>query len=354
MVDTMALLHPFSRAARTPRTAQHPAASAPPADAFGLPADDEVLLDAPDDRLGPALVAAARGEYGPVSALLTGTRARGEWEYRDRYARRLTAFARSRVEWLEQWYADTPHDPDVLLLRAQLAVDRAWDSPARAELLREVSPMITAAARGDDRDPVPWRIALDHARGAGAGHKYFGELWEAALRRAPHHYGCHTAALRYLAASWKGSYRECFDFADRAAQDAQDDSLLQALPSRAAFACLTGGADSQVPRERLEAAADRAIALSARFPAATPWPAEIRNKLVYVLVRLERRQDALAQLRLIGPYATSFPWDHLSDDPLALFLKMRADVVGHCSEALEPPPREPLGDHGGRARSADH
>ena len=61
--------------------------------------------------------------------------------------------------------------------------------------------MITAAARGDDRDPVPWRLALDHARGSKAGHKYFGELWEAALRRAPHHYGCHVAALRDLAAS---------------------------------------------------------------------------------------------------------------------------------------------------------
>jgi len=354
MVDTMALLHPFSRTARTPRTTTRPAASAPPADALGLPADDEVLLDAPDDRLGPVLVAAARGEYGPVSALLTATRARAEWEYRDRYTRRLTAFARSRVEWLEQWYADAPQDPDVLLLRAQLAVDRAWDSPARAELLRDVSAMITAAARGDDRDPVPWRIALDHARGTHAGHKYFGELWEAALRRAPHHYGCHAAALRYLAASWKGSYRECFDFADRAAQDAQADSLLQALPSRAALACLTGGSGTEVPRERLDAAADRAIALSARFPAAMPWPAEIRNKLVYVLVRLERRQDALAQLQLIGPYATSFPWDHLSDDPLALFLKVRAEVTARCSEGLVPPPRDPLGDHAGRARSADH
>jgi hypothetical protein len=346
MVDTMALLHPFSRTARTSRTAA-------PRPAAGLPADDEVLLDAPDDRLGPALVAAARGEHGPAAELLAGTRARAEWEYRDRYTRCLAAFAGSRPEWLERWSVVAPHDPDALLVGAQVAVDRAWSSPARAELLREVSPLITAAARGEDRDPVPWRLALDHARGSNAGHKYFGELWEAAIHRAPHHYGCHAAALRYLAASWQGSHHECFDFADLAAQDAPPWSLVQGLPSRAAFACLTDGGGTEVPRARLDAAADRAIALSARFPAADPWPAEIRNKLMYVLVRLDRRQDALTELHRIGPYATSFPWARLSDDPLALFLKVRGDILARTA-GLVPPPRHPQSERAGRARSDDH
>ncbi|WP_405873742.1 hypothetical protein [Streptomyces sp. NBC_00005] len=346
MVDTMALLHPFSRTARPPR-------ATPPLAAASPPADDEVLLDAPDDRLGPALVAAARGEHSPAATLLAGTRARADWENRDRYARRLAAFAHSRPEWLERWSATTPHDPDVRLLKAQLAVDQAWRSPARAELLREVSPLITAAARGDDRDPVPWRIALDHARGTNAGPKYFGELWEAALRRAPHHYGCHVAALRYLAASWQGSHRECFDFADRAAQDAPADSLIQALPARAALAYLTEARGVEVPRDRLDAAADRAIALSARFPVAAPWPAEIRNKLMYVLVRLERWQDALTEVHRIGPYATSFPWDRLSDDPLALFLGMSGDIRARATGPLDPS-RHPRSEHDGRARSGDH
>ncbi|MCX5057799.1 MULTISPECIES: hypothetical protein [unclassified Streptomyces] len=345
MVDTMALLHPFSRTARAPRTTPRPVT--------GLPADDEVLLDAPDDRLGPALVAAARGEHGPAAALLAATRATAAWENRDRYARRLAAFAHSRPQWLESWYAHAPHDPDVLLLRAQLAVDHAWRSPARAELLREVSPLITAAARGDDRDPVPWRLALDHARGTEAGPKYFGELWEAALRRAPHHYGCHVAALRYLAASWQGFHLECFDFADRAAQDAPPDSLIQALPSRAALAYLTEGGGAEVPRERLDTAADRAIALSARFPVADPWPAEIRNKLMYVLVRLDRWQDALAEVHRIGPCATSFPWDRMSDDPLALFLRVRGDIRARAA-GLATPSRYPRSERGGRAGSGDH
>jgi hypothetical protein len=339
MVRTMALLPPFIRSGRMRRTAPHPAGPRPAGQPEpGVPADDEVLLDAPDERLGPALVAAAQGAYGPAAGLLAGTREHGAWEDRDGYVLRLAAFARSRPEWLQRWRAAAPHDPDALLVAAQLGVDRAWPSPGRAELLREVSPLITAAARGDDRDPVPWRVALDHARGSRAGHRYFEELWEAAVRRAPHHYGCHVAGLRYLAASWHGAHRECLDFADRAAQDAPAGSLVQALPVRAAFAYLTDGCGGEVPRERLDAAADRAIALSGALPAATVRPAEVRNLLLYVLIRLGRHRDALAQVRLIGPYATSFPWDRVSDDPLGLFLQLRADVR---AVPLAPPPRHP-------------
>ncbi|MGW0512385.1 hypothetical protein ACWD1W_24435 [Streptomyces olivaceoviridis] len=357
----MALLPSFIRPTRMTKR------SARPADR--PPAGDEAVLDAPDDRLSPALVAAGGGEYTAAAGLLAATRTAADWENRDRYVRRLTAFARSRPEWYEEWRAAAPDDPDVLLLGAQLAVDRVWSSPARAELLREVSPLITAAARADVRDPVPWRIALDHARGSRTGHRYFEELWEAAVRRAPHHYGCHVAALRYLAAfccaRWgdtphtpHGSHRACFDFAERAAQDAPADSLVQALPSRAAYGCLTDDRGSDVPRARLDAAADRAIELSGRFPAADPWPAEVRNKLLYVLLRLDRREDARTQLRLIGPYATSFPWDRISDDPLAHFLRVREHLQ---TAAPRPAPaglltaaRDPLGEHGGHARAADH
>ncbi|WP_202437647.1 hypothetical protein [Streptomyces sp. SID5910] len=293
-------------------------------------ADDEadVLLDAPDDRLAPALVAAARGEYGPVAALLAGTRENAEWEHRDRYATRLAAFARSRSEWLDHWHATAPDDPGALLVRAQLAVDRCWDSPARAELLHQVGPAVTAATEAGGPDPVPWRVALDTARGAHAGHAEFERLWEQAVRRSPHHYGCHVAALEYLSAASPRAHRECLDFAETAAQDAPEDALVRALPMRAVFACLPrdGGEVPGVDRARLDAAADRAIALSAAFPAEDPWPAELRNLLTYVLLRLERPRDAAEQLRLTGPYATSFPWDRDTDDPLGRFLQVRGNV----------------------------
>ncbi|MER6029036.1 hypothetical protein [Streptomyces sp. NPDC001851] len=361
MVGTMALLPSFIRPTRMTKRSARPAARPP--------SGDEAVLDAPDDRLSPALVAAGRGEYGAAAGLLAATRATAAWENHDRYVRRLAAFAGSRSEWFESWRAAAPHDPGLLVVQAQLAVDRAWPSPARAELLREVSPLITAAARADDRDPVPWRIALDHARGTRAGHRYFEELWEAAVRRAPHHYGCHVAALRYLAASCcvlrgdtphtpRASHRECFDFAEQAAQDAPADSLVQALPARAAFGYLTDGCGPEVPRPRLDAAADRALALSARFPAADPWPAEIRNKLLYVLMRLERWEDARAQLGLIGPYATSFPWERFSDDPLGHFLRLREHLLTPGSRPVPTGPVTwppvPLGGLGGHDRAGDH
>ncbi|NEC86959.1 hypothetical protein [Streptomyces sp. SID12501] len=358
MVDTMASLRAFLRATRAERNTP----PSPRLAAAGLPADDEVLLDAPDARLGPALVAAGRGEYGPAAELLSATRATAEWENRDRYVIRLAAFAHSRAEWFTSWRAAAPHDPDALLVGAELAVTRAWASPARAELLHQTGPLVEAAAAGDPRDPVPWRIALDRARGSGAAHGEFERLWGEAVRRSPHHYGCHVAALQYLSTSpfrssgGLGSHRECFDFAERAAQDALPGSLVQALPLHAAFACLSeGDGGTVVDRARLDAAADAAVALSATHPAADPWPAELRNLLTYVLVGLDRWQDALLQLRLTGPYAASFPWDRFSDDPLGGFLEAREEVrrnapAARCAACSGHPGSE----HGGRAHSGDH
>lgn len=334
---------PFLRAlVRTARMLRHTATLG-----IGLPPDEELLLDAPDDRLAPALVAAGRAEYGPAAKALAQTRDAAEWENRDRAVQRLASFAAARPEWFEAWQEASPHDPDLLLVKAELAVTRALAAPAHAELLREVTPLILAAAESDPRDPVPWRIALDHARGTNAPHTEFEQLWARAVRRSPHHYGCHVAALRYLSAAWYGSHRECFDFAERAAQDALPGSLLQALPARAALAYLTSGAPKTgIPRARLDAAADLAVELSRSYEPADPWPAEVRNLLTCVLVELERWDDALEQLRLIGPYATTFPWDRLTDDPLGHFMELRGQV------RLEVAATMPL--RGGPRRSDDH
>ncbi|WP_392669788.1 hypothetical protein [Streptomyces sp. LN785] len=318
MVCTMPFLRALLRTARMIRYS--------PQLSTGLPADHAVLLDAPDERLSPALVAAALGEYEPAAKLLATTRDSAEWEDRDRYLGRLVTFARHRDGWLDDWLAAAPHDPDALLVKAELAVRRAWESPARAERLRDVAPLITAAAESDPRDPVPWRLALDHARGAHASHTAFEALWEQAIRRSSHHYGCHVAALKYLSAAWYGSHRECFDFAERAAEDSLPSSLVQALPVRAAFALLIAGPNvppTSVMQERIDAAADLAITLSAAYGPGDPWPAEVRNLLAYVLVVRGRWDEALEQFRLIGTHATSFPWSMVSDDPLGQFLDAR-------------------------------
>ncbi|HEY9437137.1 MAG TPA: hypothetical protein VIS29_00530 [Streptomyces sp.] len=344
MVRTMLFLRAMLSTTR--RLRHGPALSA------GLPADDAVLLDAPDERLSPALPAAARGDFEPAAKLLATTRDCAEWEYRDRVLTRLVTFAYSRDGWLADWLAASPRDPDALLVKAGLAVRRAWESPARADQLREVAPLITAASDADPRDPVPWRLALDHARGTHAAHTAFEALWEQAVRRSPYHYGCHVAALGYLSAAWYGSHRECFDFAERAADDALPDSLVQALPARAAFTLLRDGLRTgritSVQEDRIEAAADRAIALSAACPAGDPWPAEVRNLLAYVLVARGRWPDALEQFRLIGPYATSFPWASVSGDALGRFLDTRDTARLRVASAM------PLRDRAGHGVRRDH
>jgi hypothetical protein len=318
MVRTMSLLRALISTARmvrhTPRLAD------------GLPPDDAVLLDAPDGELGPALVAAALGDHEPAAKLLATTRGAAEWENRDRYVTRLAAFAYNRPDWLVGWLAASPRDPDALLVKAELEVRRAWESPASVERLREVGPLIHAAAEADPRDPVPWRLALDHARGTHATHTAFEALWEQAVRRSSHHYGCHVAALQYLSAVWHGSHRECFDFAERAAEDSLPGSLVQALPVRAALTLLLADAVTAVQADRIDAAADRAAQLSARYLSGDPWPAEVRNLLVYVLIARGRWDEALDQFHAIGPYATSFPWNRVTDDPLGQFLEARDGV----------------------------
>ncbi|MEV1048559.1 hypothetical protein [Streptomyces sp. NPDC049916] len=344
MVCTMAFLRALLSTARMVR-------HSPPLSS-GLSADDAVLLDAPDERLSPALVAAALGDFEPAAGLLATTREDAEWENRDRYLTRLVTFARSRDGWLDDWLAAAPRDPDALLVKAELAVRRAWDSPARAERLREVAPLITAAADADPRDPVPWRLALDHARGTHATHTAFGTLWEQAVRRSPHHYGCHVAALRYLSAAWYGSHRECFDFAERAAEDALPDSLVQALPVWAAFALLldgqAAGRTTSVLEERIDAAADLAIKLSAAYRPGDPWPAEIRNLTAYVLLARGRWAEALDQFTMIGLYATSFPWSSVSEDALGRFLDARDGA------RLQVASLTPLRDRADRRRPRGH
>ncbi|MCZ4636132.1 hypothetical protein O3S69_19040, partial [Streptomyces rubrogriseus] len=67
---------------------------------------------------------------------------------------------------------------------------------------------------------------------------------------------------------------------------------------------------------------------------------------------------AAEQLRLTGPYVTSFPWDRDTDDPLGGFLRVRADVRAHPGEAAAATgtaaPGRPRNGYGERVRPGDH
>jgi hypothetical protein len=212
---------------------------------------------------------------------------------------------------------------------------------ARRAAARSPPPLLRIAAKAAPGDPVPWRIAIDHARGTHASRPRFDALWEQAVRCSPHHYGCHVAALRFMGTDCSappkiaarhprcpGIHPEALHFAEQAAKQALPGSLLHALPLQAVFAalCCGAGGSEAVSDERMDAAADLAIGLSAHYEPGDPWPAEVRNLLAYVLTVRGRWAEALEQFRLIGPHATAFPWDRISDDPLGQFLELRDGV----------------------------
>jgi hypothetical protein len=89
-----------------------------------------------------------------------------------------------------------------------------------------------------------------------------------------------------------------------------------------------------VQADRIDAAADLAIAVSAQYDAGDPWPSEVRNLLTYVLMGRGRWTAALEQFRLVGPYASSFPWNCFTDDPLGQFLETRDAVRIQVASAM--------------------
>ncbi|MFD7430914.1 hypothetical protein ACFV6Z_28280 [Streptomyces sp. NPDC059818] len=333
-------------------------------DAIGadLAPDEAVTLDAPDAPLRAALAAAVTGDHAPARELLAATRTHAQWERRDAYVSRLARTALHHDGWLESWIQEAPADPDAILVVADFQLQQAWRirTDAGAEdverdrfqaffaLLEDAVPVIGAAAELNPADPVPWRIALAHARGIQAPREVFDAYLAEARARDPHHSGCHQQALQYLCAKWYGSHEEMFRYAERVAASAPPGSKLHALPLRAALEYRLSVQDEQhvqdEPHEphthepptpdphghdpygpETEAALTRALGLSDSYPAGEPEAAGFRNELALLLIMADRPAEALDVFRAIGVHATEFPWARLGD-PRAEFLEARSDV----------------------------
>ncbi|MFG3303905.1 hypothetical protein [Streptomyces wuyuanensis] len=313
-----------------------------PAVGADLPPDEAVLLDERPAPLRDALSAATAGDHGPARELLAATRLGAEWERRSHYVGELADAAVHGPGWLDAWLAEAPEDPDATLVRADLCIRRAWSvrSAARARqvspdrfraffaLLQDAVPVLGAAAELNPDDPVPWRIALTHAMGIQAPREVFDAYWEEATARAPHHYGCHAAALQYLCAKWHGSHEEMFDFAEHAAARALPGSKLHALPLAAAIeydVVADAAGSGPVDRSRITAAVDRALGLSSFYEPGDPEAAGFRNELALMLILAERFDEALDVFRAIGAQARSHPWAYFGD-PRREFLEFRTGV----------------------------
>ncbi|MFD4769729.1 hypothetical protein [Streptomyces niveus] len=296
-----------------------------------LPPDASVVLDPPTPGLRAALTAAYAGDHAPARDLLAATRLGAEWERRGGYVPRLAESALHSPGWLDAWLAESPRDPDAVLVKAEHCVQQAWEirTGARASsvsrdqfqaffaLLDDAVPVIGAAAELNPSDPVPWQVALTHARGSQAPREVFDAYWAEATARAPHHYGCHVSAMQYLCDKWYGSHGEMFDFAERAAEEALPGSKLHALPLLAAVeydvVADGGNGGAGIERSRIHAALKRAQELSDAYPQGDPEVAGVRNHLALMLVLADRHGEALEQFRAVGSHATQYPWAYLGD-----------------------------------------
>ncbi|WP_404815717.1 hypothetical protein [Streptomyces thermolineatus] len=336
----------------------------------GLPPEEDLVLDAPAPGLRDVLAAAGGGDLRPAAELLADTRLGARWELRSEYAAGLASFALHHPGRLDAWLREDPDDPDALLVRADLCVHRARAllaadraghaarerSEAAAALLRDGVPVLRAAAGAAPSDPVPWRVAVDHAAGLRAPREVFDAYWEQAVARAPHHYGCHAAALRYLCGAGRDAPGEAFDFAERAAEDALPGSLLNSLPLTAAVEHLVVAGrkpDAAVTPSRIDAAIDRAAELSAHYGPGDPEAAGFRNELALLLAVRERWEESLEQFRAVGVHVRSRPWAHLGD-PLREFAGFRTGVRTQAASRVPffGAPPSPSARHGGTGGDA--
>lgn len=309
-----------------------------------LPPDEAVTVGAvADPALRAALAAAASGDAAPAGELLAETRLGAQWERRSVCVSELAECALHSPGWLEDWLGKSPDDPDAVLVKADLCIQQAWEirTGHRARhvsqdqfraffaLLEDAVPVIAAAAELNPTDPVPWEIALTHARGIQAPRDVFDAYWAEAVARAPHHYGCHATALQYLCDKWYGSHEEMFAFAERAAEGALPGSKLHALPLLAAVEYEVVSDDSTedgpIDRARVEAAVTRALELSGWYEPGDPEAAGFRNHLALMLIFAERWSEALEVFRAIGVHAREFPWAYVGDSRKE-FLEFRLGV----------------------------
>ncbi|MGW0651015.1 hypothetical protein ACWD4T_19785 [Streptomyces umbrinus] len=316
----------------------------------GLPEDGAVEVDAPDDALRAVLSAARSGTWEPAATLLAETRSAGDWYRRGLSSAGLAELALHHHGWLDDWNRARPGDPDLALVLAELEIDRAWQirTAARARhvsqeqfhafrtLLNDATPVLRTAADLNPGDPVPWRILISHAMGLGAPREVFDEYLARGRDCDPHDLGLHTRAVQYLAQKWYGSHAEMFDFAESAAAQAPEGSLLRGLPLQAvteyALEHEAGIGRGPVAWSRIEAHVEAGLELSAAYGPGDRQAAGFRNHLALALIRCERHHEALEVFRLIGTDARTFPWAYLGD-AREVFLLLRKGVRVHVSRS---------------------
>jgi hypothetical protein len=208
-----------------------------------LSPDEIVPVDGIGDDvdLAAAVEATRRGEWRPAAALLGAS---GDVDVRSDRIRTLTALSVHDGQWVEEWFAATPHDPQATAVRAELAVQRAWaargafdaahtpDDAFRAFLtgLDQAQRLAEKAIEMAPADPVPWATLIQIARGQQVPQEEFERRLDGLFERAPFHVYGSQVALQTVCAKWLGDTETMFAMARDLGGEAPPGSATCLLP----------------------------------------------------------------------------------------------------------------------------
>lgn len=294
-----------------------------------------------------ALNAVRGGDWRPAAEVLR-TLGR-DWERRSAAAFLFAEYAAEEDDWLLEWEAEHPDDPDAAVVRARSTVILAWNirGGKRAQyttreqfegfhrtLARSREEIARAAALNPD-DPTPYITEIWVALGLGYPNSEMDKLWAEITARAPYHYEAHFSALQYWCAKWRGSERLATEFAERAAAGAPLGSLLTALPLIAHYEH-DESEDSDVDRTpEMIARVDAALADAAAADPSHPRLPELRHLLAYYLSLQDRNEAALEQFKLVDGYVNALPWRY-RNDMAEYYCTLRDASAAAVAAAAEP------------------
>jgi hypothetical protein len=192
-----------------------------------------------DLTLGDRPLAEARedvtiGRWQGLPALLAATW--GQWDLRT-HRMRLLAQSVAGTSTVEEWHAAQPDNPDVLVLRAETEVMRAFNLAVSAggtggvdrHRLDQAVQTCRRAARAVPEDPVPWVSLLTVARLFPGGHPQTDQWWYELQLRDRYNREAHHQVLRHISARWHGSHTAMYDFARDVASSTPPGSPLAVL-----------------------------------------------------------------------------------------------------------------------------
>jgi hypothetical protein len=295
---------------------------------------DEIIPADPigdDVDLAAALVAARRGEWQQAAALLAAT---GDVDVR---YERLWILAQESVhdsQWVEEWFAARPSDPMVHVVRAELALQRAWaargaayaDQTSEQQMrafftgLEQAERLAEKAIELAPDDPSPWAVLVQMSRGQQVPQDEFERRVEGLFERAPHHVQGSLAVLQTLCEKWMGSTDVMFGMARELAAEAPDGSGVCLLPVMAHIEHhlhLEGdrGGPSAAARHMTAGATRTELrACVARWMAGldgAPQPGArmfCHNLVAYAFWLADDPDGARPHLEAIGRALNEFPW----------------------------------------------